>query len=131
MAVTTMSAGSSWPEAEQDAGQGEALDGVGHHGDSTAPDGLEEVSVGDGTKALVPGVVARGEVGVDVVPGGQLALETLAQESLHVLRIAPARGIEALGHQGVCPLRSGARLLFGQHSAEDLGQGLRCGRDAM
>ena len=94
-------------------------------------DGLEEVAVGDGTKTLVPGVVARSEVGVDVVPGGQLALETLAQESLHLLRVAPAQRIEGLGHQGVGPLAAVPAYCLGSTWRKSLaiGSALRQGGD--
>ena len=56
---------------ELDPALGEGLDPVGDDLGAAVADRPEEVGVGDQAEALVPGVVARLEVGVDVVAGRQ------------------------------------------------------------
>src|SRR5205814_8173894 len=50
-------------------GPGELRDPVGHHGHPVPADRVEEVTVRDAAQPLVPRVVPRLEVGVDVVAG--------------------------------------------------------------
>ena len=86
MAVTMMSASSSCARPEPEAGLGKGLDVIGDDRGGAVRDGPEQIAVGDEAEPLVPGVVAGGEVGVDVVAGRQLADDLAAQETLDVAR---------------------------------------------
>ena len=74
---------------QPDAVLGERLDLVGDDRGAPAADRLEQVAVGHQAHALVPRVVARAEVGVDVVAGRELALDALAE---HAPSSAPGAG---------------------------------------
>ena len=102
VAVTTMSAGSSSPDVSSRP-WGERVDPVGHDRRVAPADRPEQVSVGHQAQALVPGVVRRTEVGVDVVPVGQLGHRRLADQAPHQVRAAPAELVEAGDQQDVLP----------------------------
>jgi len=61
---------------ERDTGGVEVADVVGDHGGAALADRGVEVGVGDQAHPLVPRVVARLEVGVDVVSSGQVVGRT-------------------------------------------------------
>ncbi len=66
-----MSASSSLPILQADAVSGEGVDLVGDDGGALVPDRLEQVAVRHQAQPLVPGIVARGEMGGDVVVGAE------------------------------------------------------------
>ena len=82
VAVTITSASSSLAGLELDPPLGEGLDPVGDDLGLAPAQRLEEVAVGDQAHALVPGVVAGLEVGVDVVAGRQRAFVAAADQLL-------------------------------------------------
>ena len=77
------SASSSAPGRKLEARLGERLDAVGDDRRAAVPDRLEQVAVRHQAQALIPRVVARLEVRVDVVTRRELVLERFAQERLH------------------------------------------------
>ena len=80
------------------------------------PDGGEEVAVRDDAQALVPRVVRRGEVCLEVEVGRQLAEQAATHKRLHRRRRAPAQLVARGHHQHVLPAdqivgrRAGNRL---------------------
>ena len=71
---------------ERDTGGVEMVDVVGDHVGAAGADGVVEVGVGDQAHPLIPGVVARLEVDVDGVPGGQAADRLAPQQRPHQVR---------------------------------------------
>ena len=55
-----------------------------------SPDRLEQIGVGHQAEPLVPGIVARGEMGRDVVVGAERLLHAADDQLLHLLGLAPA-----------------------------------------
>jgi hypothetical protein len=102
--------------AEPKPGLGEGVDVVGDHRRGAGADGGEEVAVGHHAEALVPRAVVGGEVGVDVVAGGQVALQALAQRPLDHRRAAATQLVEGLGTEGVDPA-GGALGVAGREGA--------------
>ena len=78
-----MSASRSRAGAEPDARLGERLDLVGDDLGAAGGDLREQVAVGDQAEALVPGVVARVEVGVDRIARRQSGGDRLAEQAPH------------------------------------------------
>ena len=72
---------------EADAGAGEGVDPVGDHRGTPVADRTEQVTVRHDAQPLVPRVVLRGEVRVDVVPRRQVTFEALAERSSGELRV--------------------------------------------
>ena len=68
--------------AQRDAGGVHVVDVIGHHVDVARRDGLVEVAVEDEAHPLIPRVVRRREMGVDVVARGQVLLGDAAQQTL-------------------------------------------------
>ena len=60
-----------FPRTQADAPFGEGLDMVGHNRDLAGFDRLEQVTVRDQAQALLPGVVTRGEMLLDIIVGLQ------------------------------------------------------------
>ena len=109
---------------EADAPLGEGVDVVGDDVGLARPDGAEQVTVGRDAHPLVPGPVARREVGVDVVAGRQPLRRALAQHPLHHVGPAPAELVEALGHRDERPLERRPGPALGDDGANDAGE--RC-----
>ena len=104
VAVTTTSASSSRAGLELDPALGEGLDAVGDDLGAAVGERLEEVGVGDQAEPLVPGVVARLEVGVDVVAGAAAPRSTPRRSSfLHQLRPAAAEPVDDALQDDVLP----------------------------
>ena len=66
---------------ERDAGGVDMVDVVGDHLGAAVGDGGVQVGVGDQAQPLIPRVVARLEVGVDVVAVGQVLDRLAPQQS--------------------------------------------------
>src|SRR5207248_7137609 len=76
--------------AQANAGLGEGVDLVGDDVDRVLLDRLEQIAVRDDAHALVPRVVRRLEVLVDVEAFGQVLLQAFADEVLHQVRLSAA-----------------------------------------
>ena len=85
------------------AALGERVDRVGDERGVSLAQRPEQVAVGDEAETLVPRVVLRTEVGIEREPGGQLALDALAQDSLHETRGAAREVEHAQRQQRVLP----------------------------
>src|SRR5213079_1455129 len=83
-------------------------------------DRLEQVAVGHQADALVPGVVLRLEVLVDVVAGRQRLRGGLEEQALDEPRAAAAELEERGGDEDVLPARDGVRGLARQHAAQEV-----------
>ena len=122
VAVTTTSASSSAPEREAQPALGEGVDPVGDDRRAPRRRRLEQVAVGHEAHALVPRVVPRLEVRVDVVAGRQLRRDALADE-----RLGPARGARRLSWKNsvvtsdVLPAHERVRGPGGQRAAREVG----------
>ena len=84
---------------------GEIGDPVGDHRGPPVPDGLEQVAVGHQAQPLVPRVVHRLEVGVDVVPVRQLLDRHLPDPATDHVGPALAELVDQRGHRDVLPSR--------------------------
>src|SRR5439155_1361936 len=82
---------------------GEPGDVVGDHGDPALADRGEQVAVGDEAQSLVPRLVARLEMRVDVVAGGQLTDRRLAEHRLDDTGAAPAELVDQRTDEDVLP----------------------------
>ena len=82
---------------------GESLDPVGDHRGPPVPDDLEQVAVGHQAQPLVPRVVHRLEVGVDVVPVRQLLDRHLPDPAADHVGPALAELVDQRGHRDVLP----------------------------
>ena len=82
---------------------GEIGDPVGDHRGPPVADDLEQVAVGHQAQPLVPRVVHRLEVGVDVVPVRQLLDRHLPDPAADHVGPAPAELVDQRGHRDVLP----------------------------
>ena len=76
---------------QRDAVLREAGDPVGDDLDLAAADRLEQIGVGDEADALVPGIVGRTEMAIDVVAGRQIGGGELANRGADLVRLGRAR----------------------------------------
>ena len=81
----------------------EGRDPAGDHRGPLVPDGAEQVAVRHQAQALVPGVVDRLEMRVDLVPGRQLLDRHAADPVSHHLRPALAELVDQRGDEHVLP----------------------------
>ena len=95
---------------------------IGDDRDATVADRLEQVAVGHDAQALVPRVVARREMGVDVEVRRELALELLAEQPLHSGGPAATEAVDAQGEQHVLPAGDAVSQLVRQDAFEQPGQ---------
>ena len=122
---------------QPDPGRGEGVDVVGDHVGPALADDLEQVAIRHQAQPLVPRVVRRPEVPVDVVPLGQPGDHRLADQLLHQLRVPPAQLVAGGGHQHVLPaghrVRRLGRQTFAQRDGDpvDARQGEHVGRGAL
>ena len=100
---------------------------LSHHRSPTRPDNPEKVSVGDETQPLVPRVIGRGEVGVDVVVGTQPVSDTGEQELLHLLRLGAGLSVDEALPEHVLATDDCVGQLGGQEALESVGDGIRSG----
>ena len=107
---------------EPHARLGEGLELAGDDRGPAGRDRLEEIAVGHETDALVPGVVARVEVGVDVVVLRKLAAHALADQAAHPPRPAAARLVEEERHQHVLPAHDRVDGLGREHAPQAIGE---------
>ena len=121
MAEMTTSASRWSPGLQLDAGLGEGRHVVGDHRRPPGVDRLEQVAVRDEAEPLVPRVVARREVGVDVVALGQLPLDALAEQLLHQLGPTAAELEERLRGERLVPADRRARRALGEDPPHEVG----------
>ena len=95
-----------------------------HRGGDAPRRSLEQIRVGDEADALVPGVVSRLEMRVDVEIARQLRGDTLAQQLLRELGSAPAQLVEELAQQHVLPARQRIGELGRQHTPQRVADGV-------
>lgn len=113
---------------ERQAGLGEGVDPIGDDVELTLADGTEEIAVGSQAQSLIPRVVARGEVGVDVVTWGQPTLLPPSDPFAHGLRISLAQLINRRRQRDVLAARDRIGGTGGQVFAHPDGQIVACGR---
>ena len=89
--------------------------------DATPADRVEEIAVGDQAHALVPRVVARVEVRVDVEAGGELPRELRADQPPHRGGPAAAEAVDRQRRQHVLPAHDRIRDPAGQHALQQAG----------
>ncbi|MCG0062327.1 hypothetical protein L0F81_03315 [Streptomyces tricolor] len=109
---------------QQDAGLGEPVDVVG---DDRGPPGrgrLEQIAVGHHAQPLVPGGVARGEVGVDVEVPGELPAHVGDEQSAHEFRHAPAGLVDRAREQDVFAADHPVRPFVADQFPQRVGQGV-------
>ncbi len=106
----------------------EGLDPVGDDLGLAVAKRVEEVAAGDEAEALVPGVIARFEVGVDVVAGGQAGLGALADEAAHRLRGAAGELVAEHHPQHVLPAHDRVDRLRRKTAAQRCGETVLCGQ---
>ena len=85
------------------------------------PDRLEEIAVGNQAYALVPGVVVRGEVGVDVVVLRQVGADAAADRLADQIGEAAAELEEDLGDEHVLPAHDRVGEAIRQQASDELG----------
>src|SRR5581483_2617065 len=91
--------------AQLDAGLGECLDLVRHDRGPALADRMEEITVRSEAEALVPGIVARREMGGDVVLGSELGAQPIQDHSPGTLRVPLADAIEVHAGEHILPSR--------------------------
>ena len=103
VAVTTMSASSSSPDSSRTPVSVKVSIRSVTTEARPSPDRLEQVAVGHQAQPLVPRVVARLEVGVDVVAVGQLLDRHLPDPAADHVGPAPAEPVDQRGQRDVLP----------------------------
>ncbi|OIQ66792.1 hypothetical protein GALL_516340 [mine drainage metagenome] len=109
---------------EPDAAWGEGIDLFGDDRGALLPDGIEQVAVGHQTEPLIPGIVARGEVGRDVVVGPERHPDAAEDQLLDPRRFAPCELEEIHAEQHVAPADQMIGELFRQITAQFVGEGI-------
>ena len=79
---------------EPDSRLSERVDVVGDHRCISRPDRPVEVAIREQAQALVPGVIGRREVGVDVIVGAESLPDPVQQQFLHLLRIGSGLAVD-------------------------------------
>ena len=103
---------------QHDAVLGETLDGVGHDRGAALADLAEQVAVWHQADALVPRLVTRREMGVDVIAGRKLLGRHADHPGLDLLGFAARKLEEEHPQQHVLPARGRIGQPFRQHPAQ-------------
>ncbi len=103
---------------ELDPRFGERHDPIGHHRGCSCVDGVEQVAVRHETQALVPGRVARREVGVDVVVGPECLAHAADEQLFRLVGRRPHALVHHLLQRGVLPAGHVVGDRIGQHLAQ-------------
>jgi hypothetical protein len=106
---------------EPQPGGREPLDLAGHHRHASSLHRIEQISVRQQAEALVPRLVSRREMTIDVVAGGKKIPHRLDQPRLCPFRPAPRQIVEEHLEQHVLP----AHQLVGQARRQQLAQAVR------
>ena len=99
--------------------------GVGHHVGPAALDGGKQIAVGQEADALVPGLVARAEVGLGVKAGGQGGGGSLHDAGLGQVWPALGQAVEKQAQAHIFPARERIGQALGQEAAQCVGQRIR------
>ena len=106
---------------EQNAGLGEPHDLVGDHRGLALGDGAEQIGVGHCAEPLIPRVVRRVEMGVDLIARRQRLDVERADDAAGQLGMALAQVVDETSPADVEPARDGVGRLGRQHLAQTVG----------
>jgi len=116
-----MSASKLLAGLQADAVFGESIDLVGDDGGASGADGLEKIGIGNQTQALVPGLVARVEVFLDLVALRKILCRSPAKQTTGHAGRMPAELVDSQTHQDVLPAHNAMRGARGQQTVQQSG----------
>ena len=117
VAVTMMSAGSSFPDSSRMPCFGEPGDLIRHDRDASRFDCLEQVGIGHQADPLVPRLIAGLEVRVDVEVGRQFLGDALPQQPFGKPRRTSTELIEVHAQEHIFPADQPVGRPLGQNAA--------------